>query len=54
MDYTTEIAKLRRELNRIPENRRYNLGGKGVEIIRQIHRLEIELERKIKSVMEAT
>lgn len=45
MDYMTEIAKLRRELERIPENRRYNLGGKGVDLINQIHRLEMELEK---------
>jgi len=46
MDYITEIAKLRKKLNRIPENRRYNLGGEGGKIINQIHRLEMEREKE--------
>jgi len=54
MDYMTEIIKLRAELEEIPENKRYNLGSRGVELINKIHRLEMALERKVRRVsMEA-
>ncbi len=52
MDYMTEIIKHREELEKIPENKRYILAGRGVELINKIFRLEIALERKVKKTME--
>lgn len=46
-DIEESIEEMRRELERIPENRRYNLGGKGVKIINKIHRLEMELRKEV-------
>jgi len=52
MDYMTKIKELHTELDKIPINKRYKLGGKGVDLINQIGRLECELDRKVKEFMK--
>ncbi|MFX0141418.1 MAG: hypothetical protein ACFFDN_47710 [Candidatus Hodarchaeota archaeon] len=51
MDYMTEILKLRKELDALPEKGKFDLGGKGIELLTRIHRLECKLERKIRRKM---
>ena len=39
-----KIKQLERELNNIPREKRFNLGGAGVMLLHEIHRLKCELE----------
>jgi len=42
-----EIKALQKEFDALPRRKKYSLGGKGVELLNKIHRLQCKLSNEI-------
>ena len=41
-----ELKNLRTEFNKLPKKGRYDLGGKGIQLLNKIHKLEAKLDKE--------